>query len=54
MNAVDDFEIFLVAAPGLESVLAAEASALGFIEPKTMAGGVQVRGRLVRGLAGES
>ena len=44
MNAVDDFEIFLVAPPGLESLLGEEARALGFVDPMPVAGGVQVRG----------
>jgi len=39
-----DFEIFLVSPPGLEAVLCAEARALGFIDPKPVAGGVTVRG----------
>ena len=40
----DDFEIFLVATPGLEAGLCAEARALNFIAPKRVAGGVEVRG----------
>ena len=44
MSADDDFELFLVAAPGLEAVLAAEAKSLGFTDPTPVAGGVQVRG----------
>jgi putative N6-adenine-specific DNA methylase len=44
MTSDDDFEIFLVAAPGLEPVLCAEACALGFREPTTITGGVTIRG----------
>jgi putative N6-adenine-specific DNA methylase len=40
----DDFEIFLVTSPGLESALAAEARAKGFKHPKSIAGGVTVKG----------
>jgi putative N6-adenine-specific DNA methylase len=39
-----DFEIFLVTAPGLESVLCVEARAKGFAAPKPVMGGVTVRG----------
>ncbi|MHA6287690.1 THUMP domain-containing class I SAM-dependent RNA methyltransferase [Maricaulis sp. CAU 1757] len=39
-----DFEIFLVTAPGLESVLAEEVRALGLGEPRLEAGGVTIRG----------
>ncbi len=39
-----DFEIYLSAFPGLESVLCAEAHALGFKPAKAVAGGVTVRG----------
>ena len=39
-----DFEIFLVTAPGLESVLCAEAQAKRFKEPKLVKGGVTVTG----------
>jgi putative N6-adenine-specific DNA methylase len=39
-----DFEIFLVAAPGLEDVLAAEAAACGFDAPRAVPGGVKLRG----------
>lgn len=38
------FEIFLVTAPGLESVLAGEVAALGFKNPVTVKGGVTVTG----------
>jgi putative N6-adenine-specific DNA methylase len=44
MNTVNDFEIFLVCAPGLESVLCAEVRALDFIDAKQVPGGVTVRG----------
>jgi putative N6-adenine-specific DNA methylase len=46
MNAEPDrnFEIFLVTAPGLESVLAAEAKAHGFKNPTVGKGGVTVEG----------
>jgi len=45
MTAADsDFEIFLVAPPGLEPVLCAEMKALGFKAPKAVPGGVTVRG----------
>jgi putative N6-adenine-specific DNA methylase len=44
MNTDTDFEIFLVAPPGLEAALAAEARALGFADPTPMVGGVAVRG----------
>ena len=44
MSAVSEFDIFLVAPPGLEAVLASEASALGFREPRAVPGGVEVRG----------
>jgi putative N6-adenine-specific DNA methylase len=39
-----DFEIFLVGAPGLEAVLAAEAKGLGFKSPKAVPGGVTIQG----------
>lgn len=39
----DDFEIFLVATPGLEAPLAAEVRALGWT-PETQPGGVTIRG----------
>jgi putative N6-adenine-specific DNA methylase len=39
-----DFEIFLVTAPGLEPVLAAEAKAAGFTAPKAVKGGVTIQG----------
>jgi putative N6-adenine-specific DNA methylase len=44
MNTTPDFEIFLMAAPGLEAVLAEEAFSRGFREPKTVVGGVLVTG----------
>lgn len=44
MMAGGDFEIFLVTAPGLESMLCAEARAKGFKDPKPVLGGVTVRG----------
>ena len=44
MTAADSFEIFLVTAPGLESVLCAEAQSLGFKSPKPVLGGVTVQG----------
>jgi putative N6-adenine-specific DNA methylase len=39
-----DFEIFLVAAPGLETALAEEAKAAGFKAPKAVKGGVSLAG----------
>jgi putative N6-adenine-specific DNA methylase len=44
MSTTDNFEIFLIASPGLESVLAEEAQALGFGDPVRVSGGVQMRG----------
>ena len=44
MTAEGDFEIFLVAAPGLESVLCAEARAKGFAQATAIKGGVTIRG----------
>ncbi|WP_448190282.1 THUMP domain-containing class I SAM-dependent RNA methyltransferase [Azospirillum sp. sgz301742] len=44
MNADGDFEIFIVTAPGLESVLCAEVQAKGFKDPTPVKGGVTVRG----------
>jgi putative N6-adenine-specific DNA methylase len=44
MSTVGDFEIFLVAPPGLESALGAEARAMAFIDPTPVPGGVEVRG----------
>jgi putative N6-adenine-specific DNA methylase len=44
MMAGADFEIFLVTAPGLESMLCAEARAKGFKDPKPVLGGVTVTG----------
>jgi putative N6-adenine-specific DNA methylase len=43
MTAADSFEIFLVATPGLEGPLCAEARARGF-RAKTVAGGVTLKG----------
>ena len=40
----NDFEIFLVAAPGLEAALCEEAREKGFSEPTVIKGGVTVRG----------
>jgi putative N6-adenine-specific DNA methylase len=42
--AMTDFEIFLVASPGTEATLLAEAKNLHFKAPKIIAGGVTVRG----------
>lgn len=39
-----DFEIFIVTAPGLESVLRDEVRAKGFADPVTVGGGVTIRG----------
>lgn len=39
-----DFEIFLVAAPGLEALIADEARAAGFADATQVRGGVQLRG----------
>lgn len=39
-----DFEIFIVTAPGLESVLQAEVAAKGFANPTQVKGGVTIRG----------
>jgi putative N6-adenine-specific DNA methylase len=39
-----DFEIFIVTAPGLESVLCAEVGDRGFANPKTVTGGVTISG----------
>jgi putative N6-adenine-specific DNA methylase len=44
MTKPETFEIFLVAAPGTEHSLLAEAKALGFMSPKLVAGGVTVQG----------
>jgi putative N6-adenine-specific DNA methylase len=44
MTTNDDFEIFLVTAPGLESALCDEARALGFRQPVAITGGVTIRG----------
>ncbi len=43
-NEVKEFEIFLVAAPGLEAALCEEAREKGFAEPTVIKGGVTVRG----------
>jgi putative N6-adenine-specific DNA methylase len=40
----DAFDIFLVAPPGLEPVLAEEARAKGFSDPRAVPGGVETRG----------
>jgi putative N6-adenine-specific DNA methylase len=42
--AADDFEIFLVSAPGLEDALCAEAAQCGFAAPRAVPGGVKLRG----------
>ncbi|MFT6025507.1 MAG: putative N6-adenine-specific DNA methylase [Ascidiaceihabitans sp.] len=39
-----EFEIFFATAPGLEQVLAEEATALGFVTPEILKGGVATRG----------
>ncbi len=44
MTTADDFEIFLVAAPGLEAVLCAEAVEQGFAGARAVPGGVKVKG----------
>jgi putative N6-adenine-specific DNA methylase len=44
MNTDGEFEIFLVASPGTEAGLCAEAQALKFNTPTLVAGGVTVRG----------
>ncbi len=44
MSLPQDFEIFLVAIPGLEAALCAEARDRGFTSAKTAAGGVTMRG----------
>ncbi len=44
MKAPDDFEIFLVSAPGLEEMLCAEAVERGFASPRAVPGGVKIRG----------
>jgi putative N6-adenine-specific DNA methylase len=44
MTTDSDFEIFLVAAPGLEAVLCAEAKAKGFKKATPVPGGVTFRG----------
>lgn len=41
---IKEFEIFLVAAPGLETALCEEAREKGFAEPTVIKGGVTVRG----------
>lgn len=43
-SGLDEFEIFLVASPGLESPLAAEARALGFTTVNPVKGGVTLQG----------
>ncbi len=44
MSSATEFEIFLMAAPGLEAVVAAEAREKGFAEPVPVVGGVLVKG----------
>ncbi|WP_373505473.1 class I SAM-dependent RNA methyltransferase [Aestuariivirga sp.] len=44
MTSTPDFEIFLMAPPGLEAVLCEESRARRFAKPKIVAGGVEVRG----------
>src|SRR3954447_541740 len=44
MRAAEDFEIFLVTAPGLEAALCAEAQEKRFRDPKPIKGGVTVQG----------
>lgn len=44
MNTGNNLEIFLVAAPGLEALLCAEAAEKGFKDPKPAKGGVTIRG----------
>ncbi len=44
MTSTEQFEIFLVASPGTEAGLLAEAQALNFAAPKPVAGGVTVQG----------
>jgi putative N6-adenine-specific DNA methylase len=44
MTSDGEFEIFVVAAPGLESALCAEAASLGFEQAKVVRGGVTVMG----------
>jgi putative N6-adenine-specific DNA methylase len=44
MTSSESFEIFLVAAPGTESSLLAEAKALRFAAPTLVAGGVTIQG----------
>lgn len=43
-KATADFEIFLVATPGLEAALCAEATERGFASPRAVPGGVKIRG----------
>lgn len=44
MTTENDLEIFLVAAPGFEEALRAEAAEAGFKQPKAIAGGVTIAG----------
>jgi putative N6-adenine-specific DNA methylase len=44
MSSNHDFEIFLVAFPGLESALCAEAQEKGFAQPTPVLGGVTIQG----------
>src|SRR5690349_8727461 len=43
-GGMDDFEIFLVATPGLEAALCAEAIERGFADAQVIEGGVRLRG----------
>ncbi len=43
-SGMDEFDIFLICAPGLEPQLVAEVTALGFANPVTAPGGVTVKG----------
>ena len=40
MDKTQSYDIFLIAPPGLEQVLAEEATACGFDEPRVVPGGV--------------
>lgn len=44
MNTDNTHEIFLIAVPGLESLLCAEAAEKGFTDPTAVPGGVTIRG----------
>ena len=54
MTSTPDFEIFLMAPPGLEAVLCEEARARRFAKPKIVAGGVEDPRHMGRGVAGQS